>query len=261
MTKDHVNALNHEKRGDVGQVCATWRTGVAVRSSVGSLKRALHPFPLEPRYGEERIVVGNVRYMDYASEDMVDHRMLGVLRHKRCRYGDEREARGTAPLRMAAGVRSSYSGSRSYGLSTTANSSTRLRLMACWALSPSNIESFARRAAYAPSRFILRAPLPLTDRRPRPGAVERRPDGPWLEVLDVHSPATSSGVGAAHASTCASFADTNEPSCRKLAGWYSYTCTTSAQRAGLRADGRATFGTRRSIRRPGSSLTSRHSTA
>jgi hypothetical protein len=76
--------------------------GVAIASTVGSLKRSLHEFRLKPSYGSERIVVGGVRYIDYANEEMTDGSMLGIFLHKRIEYQDEQEVRALLSLRMAS---------------------------------------------------------------------------------------------------------------------------------------------------------------
>jgi len=76
--------------------------GVAVVSTVGSLKAALQEFRLEPQYGEEPIVVGKVRYIDYAAESMEDTSTTAVFMHKRIEYSDEREVRAILSLRMAS---------------------------------------------------------------------------------------------------------------------------------------------------------------
>ncbi len=76
--------------------------GVAIQSTVGQLKAALHPFRLMPEYGEERIFVGAVRYIDYRSDGMLDRHERGVFLHKRAEYRDEREIRAILSLRVAA---------------------------------------------------------------------------------------------------------------------------------------------------------------
>lgn len=76
-------------------------TGVAVGSTVASLKRSLHEFRLEPEYGTEPIYVGRVRYLDYGVEDMSDSTMLGIFLHKRIEYRDESEVRALLSLRTA----------------------------------------------------------------------------------------------------------------------------------------------------------------
>lgn len=46
--------------------------GVAIASTAGALKAALHPFRLAPHYGKENIFVAGIRYIDYVREDMDD---------------------------------------------------------------------------------------------------------------------------------------------------------------------------------------------
>jgi len=75
--------------------------GVAVASTVGALKRSLQEFRLKPTYGEERIMVGRVHYIDYAHDHMTDSSMLGIFLYKRIEYEDEREVRALLSLRMA----------------------------------------------------------------------------------------------------------------------------------------------------------------
>lgn len=76
--------------------------GVAVRSTVGRLKRALNEFRLDPEYGAERIVIGRVRYLDYETDSFVDGSMLGLFLHKRSAFEDESEIRAVLSLRFAA---------------------------------------------------------------------------------------------------------------------------------------------------------------
>jgi hypothetical protein len=75
--------------------------GVAIRSTVGALKNALGEFRLQPRYGAETILVGAVKYLDYATDEMSDKSMLGIFMHKRAAYRDEREVRALLSLRLA----------------------------------------------------------------------------------------------------------------------------------------------------------------
>lgn len=77
------------------------KAGVAVRSNVGALKRSLGEFHLKPEYGEEPIVVGRVRYIDYASQDRFHRSMLETFLYKRIEYRDEQEVRAILSLRMA----------------------------------------------------------------------------------------------------------------------------------------------------------------
>lgn len=94
------HALHHEN-------AAMWdrylgqNAGVAIRSTVGSLKRALRDFRLRPEYGAEPIVVAKVRYIDYATEEMTDDSMLGIFLHKRLEFCYEREVRALLSLRVA----------------------------------------------------------------------------------------------------------------------------------------------------------------
>lgn len=76
-------------------------SAVAVASSVDSLKRALHEFRLKPEYGEEKIRVGFVHYIDYASQIMSQTSMEAQFMYKRIEYRDEREVRALLSLRMA----------------------------------------------------------------------------------------------------------------------------------------------------------------
>jgi len=76
--------------------------GVAVVSTVRRLKDCMHPFRLEPHYGEESIMVGRVEYLDFDTEEMSDRSMLGIFLHKRREYRDEREVRALLSLRMAS---------------------------------------------------------------------------------------------------------------------------------------------------------------
>ena len=76
--------------------------GVAVQSTVGALKAALRPFRLKPEYGEEQIRVGQVRYVDYANDEMQDRSMTDVFLHKRIEFSDESEVRAVVSLRVAA---------------------------------------------------------------------------------------------------------------------------------------------------------------
>lgn len=78
------------------------KAGVAVVSTVRRLKDCMHPFRLEPHYGEEPIVVGRVEYLDFDTEEMRDRSMLGTFLHKRREYRDEREVRALLSLRMAS---------------------------------------------------------------------------------------------------------------------------------------------------------------
>ncbi len=75
--------------------------GVAVRSSVGSLRSALRPFRLDPSYGEEGIVVRRVRYLDYESAEFRQTSMEAPFYYKRIEFSDEREVRAVLSLRMA----------------------------------------------------------------------------------------------------------------------------------------------------------------
>jgi hypothetical protein len=75
--------------------------GVAVRSTVGGLKEALHEFRLRPTYGEETIVVGRVRYIDFAAHEVIHRSMLEIFLYKRIEYRDEQEIRAILSLRMA----------------------------------------------------------------------------------------------------------------------------------------------------------------
>jgi hypothetical protein len=95
------HALRHENVAMWERYALPGQVGVAVQSTVGSLKRALRSYRLEPTYGEERIVVGAVRYVDYAREEMADPSMLGIFLHKRIEYSDERELRAVLSLRIA----------------------------------------------------------------------------------------------------------------------------------------------------------------
>src|SRR3954465_5604640 len=76
-------------------------TGIAVKSTVGSVKRALREFRLRPEYGEEPIYVGRVKYLDYAVEPLGAHSMLDIFFRKRVEYRDESEVRLVLPLRGA----------------------------------------------------------------------------------------------------------------------------------------------------------------
>lgn len=99
MTKINCwHAMPHENAAMWERYCST---GVAVASTVGSLKRTLHEFRLKPECGAESIYVGRVRYLDYAAEDMMDRTMLGIFLHKRVEYRDENEVRALLSLRMA----------------------------------------------------------------------------------------------------------------------------------------------------------------
>ncbi len=77
-------------------------SGVAVLSTARALKDALLEFRLEPEFGEETIVVGHVRYTDYATQQMKASTMTAVFMHKRIEYRDEREVRAILSLRMAS---------------------------------------------------------------------------------------------------------------------------------------------------------------
>jgi len=75
--------------------------GVAVRSTVGSLRSALLPFRLDPAYGEEGIVVRRVHYLDYSKDDFEDRSMEAPFFYKRIEFRDEQEVRAVLSLRMA----------------------------------------------------------------------------------------------------------------------------------------------------------------
>jgi len=75
--------------------------GVAVRSTVGSLKSALLPFRLEPRFGEEGIVVRKVQYLDFSKDEFPEQSMEAPFFFKRIEYRDEQEVRAVLSLRMA----------------------------------------------------------------------------------------------------------------------------------------------------------------
>lgn len=96
----------HARRHENVAMWERYRTagrGVAVASTVGALKRSLCEFRLRPNYGVEPIVVGAVRYIDYATEEMAgESSMLDVFMHKRVEYRDETEIRALLSLRMAA---------------------------------------------------------------------------------------------------------------------------------------------------------------
>jgi hypothetical protein len=77
------------------------KAGVAVRSTVGALKRSLREFRLQPTYGEETIVVGRVRYIDFGAQQLIHRSMLETFFYKRIEYRDEQEIRAILSLRMA----------------------------------------------------------------------------------------------------------------------------------------------------------------
>jgi hypothetical protein len=93
--RSHENAAMWERYRREGT------STVAVRSTVAALKSSMKPFRLQPRYGEERIRIGAVQYLDYAREEMADRSMLGVFLHKRVEYSDESEVRALLALTMA----------------------------------------------------------------------------------------------------------------------------------------------------------------
>lgn len=94
--RPHENVAMWERyRPDTGP-------GIAVASTVHALKASLSDFRLQPRYGYEPIVVGAVRYIDYATEQMTDRSMLGTFMHKRIEHQDETEIRALLSLRTAA---------------------------------------------------------------------------------------------------------------------------------------------------------------
>lgn len=94
-------STGHENVAMWDRYVAPDTAGVAVVSTAHQLKASLLPFRLAPDYGEEPIVVGRVRYIDYANETMDDRTMLGIFMHKRIEYRDEREVRAILSLRMA----------------------------------------------------------------------------------------------------------------------------------------------------------------
>jgi hypothetical protein len=94
--REHENAAMWERYRSRAE------PAVAIVSNVGSLKRALHEYRLQPNYGAEEIRVGAVRYIDYERDEMGDTSMLGIFLHKRREYGDEREVRALLSLRMAS---------------------------------------------------------------------------------------------------------------------------------------------------------------
>lgn len=74
---------------------------VAIASTVERLKSSLHEYRIKPQYGEEPIRVGQVKYLDYAT-DVMDHRaMEDPFMYKRAEYRDENEVRAMISLRMA----------------------------------------------------------------------------------------------------------------------------------------------------------------
>ena len=100
MTKINCwHARAHENVSMWERYCP--RGGVAVRSTVGRLKRALEDFRLDPRYGAEPIRIGRVKYLDYDADDFADGSMLGIFFHKRAAFEDESEVRAILSLRMA----------------------------------------------------------------------------------------------------------------------------------------------------------------
>lgn len=75
--------------------------GVAIQSTVGALRSALQPFRLDPRFGEENIVVRRVQYMNYSTDESPGQAMDAPFFYKRIEYRDEREVRAVLSLRMA----------------------------------------------------------------------------------------------------------------------------------------------------------------
>lgn len=92
---EHENVAMWERYLPIGA------RGVAVRSTVGSLRNALLPYRLDPSYGEESIAVRQVRYLDYSTDDFDDRSMEAPFYYKRIEYMDEREVRAVLSLRMA----------------------------------------------------------------------------------------------------------------------------------------------------------------
>lgn len=102
MTKiNRWHAANHENVAMWERYIRPGVDGVALRSTAGALKRSLREFRLQPQYGEETIVVGGVRYLDFATEGRVDRSMLSIFLYKRIEYRDEHEIRALLSLRMA----------------------------------------------------------------------------------------------------------------------------------------------------------------
>ena len=75
--------------------------GVAVRSTVGSLKAALAHFRLALSYGEESILVRRVQYRDYVTDDFEDRSMEGPSSTSGSNSGMNRKS-VPCSLRMAA---------------------------------------------------------------------------------------------------------------------------------------------------------------
>jgi hypothetical protein len=103
MTKINCwHARDHENISMWDRYIGPGNPGVAIRSTVGALKKSLYAFRLQPHYGEEAIQVGAVRYIDFATETMADRSMLGIFLHKRIEFRDEKEVRALLSLRTAA---------------------------------------------------------------------------------------------------------------------------------------------------------------
>jgi len=79
---------------------AAERKGIAVRTSVGRLSRALQPFRLAPEYGEEEPFCGNVRYVDLRKVRLRAS-MEARFFYKHRAFEWEREFRVAISLRMA----------------------------------------------------------------------------------------------------------------------------------------------------------------
>lgn len=95
------NASEHENVAMWERYLPKGTCGVAVQSTVESLRSALRPFRLSPRYGEEGIVVRRVRYLDYSKDDFEDRSMEAPFFYKRIEFRDEQEVRAVLSLRVA----------------------------------------------------------------------------------------------------------------------------------------------------------------
>jgi hypothetical protein len=95
------HAAEHENAAMWERYLPKGACGVAVRSTVGSLKSALLPFRLDPSYGEEGIPVRRVRYLDYSEAEFEDRSMEAPFFYKRIEFRDEQEVRAVLSLRMA----------------------------------------------------------------------------------------------------------------------------------------------------------------